>query len=142
MKASDLAPGLKVRTFFGELDADELGRERYTPAGAVGELMFPIDAGCWSVAFGAATVNIAVDELLDRRQYHVNPDLCLEAVVVIEGRQMEWINRCGTGGALQRCFVEMSGGSELIAGGPLDAPCLHDGHPRRLMELLLGIDAC
>jgi len=66
-----LAPGQQVVTVNGELNTDDDGQERQTPAGAVGVLDAPSAPGQWSVHFGDAAVHITEDEMRDPEQYRL-----------------------------------------------------------------------
>lgn len=67
-------PGLLITTLKGEIDTDEDGAERHTPAGTVGVLDHQSNPGQWSVHFGDAWVFLEESEMLDPEQYHLHHD--------------------------------------------------------------------
>ena len=61
--------GRMVRTIRGELDQDEEGQERVTPAGALGFLADQNQPGQWAAHFGDAVVYLEESDLADAQQY-------------------------------------------------------------------------
>ena len=65
-----LCVGLRVQTLCGELDTDELGKERQTPAGTWGKISDHNHADHWNVSFpNGAWIVVTEAELNDASQY-------------------------------------------------------------------------
>ena len=103
-----LQPGTLVRTLYGELDTDEGGEERMTPAGEFGHQTnyFVASDGhvYWSLVFpNGAAVNPTEDELLDPNQYTLTAPADMAEPLV----------------AAMRCYVESKLGEEVEIPGEL-----------------------